>query len=337
MLIVTIIGHFSATCSHQGTKSAIDELVQASSLGNYGDVVAILARDDAPDVDAQNQHGQIALVQAVDGSHEDIIHLLLEHGCDVNAVSGQDETALIVAAQRGSLDLVSRLLDQTGVDVHFENAPGFTALKIAAAYGHAQIVQVLLRAGADPNHADDLGEIAGGQGGGETALMIAAAYGHEEVARILLENGAKVNKRSKDGRTALVATAVYGQPNIAELLLKHGANVEFRYRTPDGEHFATVTEIAQMQKNSDVVDVLNAAEVIKRKKLEESWRELHKMLIENQVGEYFEDIVPLGINSVQELALRADKLAELEISLEKQTAISEAAKSYIEKNYAKEL
>ena len=55
------------------------------------------------------------------------------------------------------------------------------AIRAASLYGRADVVDLLLAAGADPNHVC---------AGGQTALMGASMHGHVEAARLLLANGA---------------------------------------------------------------------------------------------------------------------------------------------------
>src|SRR5207302_1293190 len=76
---------------------------------------------------------------------------------------------------------------------------------------HAQ-VQKLIRAGADPNTADD---------GGTTALMHAVLESDPQMMKLLIDNGANVNGMNAVGSTALM----YAATNLAKmrLLLDAGA------------------------------------------------------------------------------------------------------------------
>ncbi len=91
----------------------------------------------------------------------ELIHILLEHGADVNAPGASNEwavgggfeggwTALQGAAFGGHINLVHFLL-QRGADVNAEGCDsehGRTALEFAAECGHLDTVQLLLDAGA---------------------------------------------------------------------------------------------------------------------------------------------------------------------------------------------
>jgi Ankyrin repeats (3 copies) len=74
----------------------------------------------------------------------------VKSGADLNAWDAQGNPALLVAALHGNADAV-RVLLEAGVDVNATNRAGATAL----IYGVSDPVKVklLLRRGANPNHA----------------------------------------------------------------------------------------------------------------------------------------------------------------------------------------
>ena len=80
--------------------------------------------------------------------NEGVVRLLLEHGADANARSGDNNTtALQVESRRGYNGVVLALLD-SGANV---NAPGGqfgTAIEAALKQGHTEIVQILRTAGS---------------------------------------------------------------------------------------------------------------------------------------------------------------------------------------------
>jgi ankyrin repeat protein len=79
----------------------------------------------------------------------------------------------------------------------------------AAAKGNISEAAVLLRAGSDPNEADE---------DGWAALHAAAAFNHLEIVELLLQAGAAVDTRSRDGFTPLLNAAKAEAPVIAALL-----------------------------------------------------------------------------------------------------------------------
>jgi ankyrin repeat protein len=74
------------------------------------DAVRLLARAGMP-VDAVNQYGDTALVDAVARGNLDVARLLLYHGADPNAASRRHGPALHIAVARGHAALAAALLD----------------------------------------------------------------------------------------------------------------------------------------------------------------------------------------------------------------------------------
>ena len=123
-------------------------------------------------------------------NHEQVTHLLLEKGADPNVTAvdpkaGPGWTALLYASQNGHADVraysfddsihhmlhditevtdvtnheqVVRLLLENSADANHENKKHVTALNMACEKGHEACAQLLLRAGARHDVADDWGD-----------------------------------------------------------------------------------------------------------------------------------------------------------------------------------
>lgn len=88
------------------------------------------------------------------------------------------------------------------------------------ATGHLAVAEALLKAGANVNLQDSVGQ---------TALHIAALTGHSEAARFLLANGAEVGKRDERGRSAMdIALWTTTDEAIAEMAAATGEEVSAR-------------------------------------------------------------------------------------------------------------
>ena len=87
---------------------------------------------------------------------------------------------------------------------------GEGALHSASEEDHAGIVEILLKAGADPNKANNKGD---------TPLMIASQYGAPLCARALLKAGADPNKAKPDGVTALHVASFNDKVDVVKELL----------------------------------------------------------------------------------------------------------------------
>ena len=89
-----------------------------------------------------------ALLRAArDGKVDTVKELLTTPGIDVNATNEQGDTALIEAARFGH-DHIARVLLAAGANLKARDKDGKTPLMIAAAGGHDEVVAVLKQAGA---------------------------------------------------------------------------------------------------------------------------------------------------------------------------------------------
>jgi uncharacterized protein len=113
----------------------------------------------------------------------------------VERYSADGWTALHLAAHFGHVETMRALL-ASGADHRAvsRNSNGNQPLQAAAAGGSTAAVELLLRAGADPNHKSH---------GAYTALDIAAQQGNLGMLRALLAAGADVNTATDTGKTPL--------------------------------------------------------------------------------------------------------------------------------------
>jgi len=114
---------------------------------------------------------------------------------------------LMKAVIRGNLDCVLEALQQGHSQV---DSDGDTALFYAAKRGRIDIASVLIKAGADINHSNNVGQ---------TPLMYA---GTSDMTEYLLEHGADANHVSQANETALVKAAEDNNTESLQILLEHG-------------------------------------------------------------------------------------------------------------------
>jgi ankyrin repeat protein len=95
-------------------------------------------------VNYANSWGFVALIEATNRGHIEIVRALLAAGADVNHANNYRNTPLIYAAARGHTEIV-RVLRDAGADLNFTNSQGLglTAREIAIEKGHIGVVQVL--------------------------------------------------------------------------------------------------------------------------------------------------------------------------------------------------
>ncbi len=156
--------------------------------------------------------------------------LLLVFCC---AARGAESTPLLDAAYSGDSARVAALL-KAGANPDEANQFGASPVLEAARRGDAAVLQLLLKAGADPESAN---------AEGETALMLVARTGNIEAARLLLKHGAKVDAREKwGGQTALIWAAAQNQAAMVQFLISKGATVDARSVVRDWPRRMTAEE-----------------------------------------------------------------------------------------------
>jgi ankyrin repeat protein len=171
-----------------------------------------------PPVDADEQ-----LIAAVrNGDQASLISQLDRKDVDIDAGRADGSTALAWAAYEDNEQAVE-LLIRAGADVNKANDfHGVTPLSLACANGNSSVVRKLLDAGADPDRA---------QWSGETPLMACANTGAEDGVRALLQKGADVNaKENEEDQTALMWAVAEQHAAVAKVLTDNGANVAARSR-----------------------------------------------------------------------------------------------------------
>lgn len=112
--------------------------------------------------------------------------MTLAHGADLKSTNRYGGTALIPAAERGLVDTVRMLID-AGMDVNHVNNLQWTALLEAIILGnggprHTEVVRMLVAARADVNLPD---------GQGVTPLQHARRRSFKEMEDILVKAGAR--------------------------------------------------------------------------------------------------------------------------------------------------
>ena len=101
------------------------------------------------DINARDQHGQTALMNAASDGQIEVVRLLADRGADLNHRAKYGLTAVMLAVVRGHTEVV-RILVEAGADLMpvGTGAPGFhgkTATDLARARGDAQLLELLNR------------------------------------------------------------------------------------------------------------------------------------------------------------------------------------------------
>jgi ankyrin repeat protein len=144
-----------------------------------------------------------------------------------------ETTALLDAAYQGDTGRVTALL-KAGADPDEANDFGATPLSEAARRGDAEVLKLLLDAGADPRKSN---------AEGETVLMTVARTGNVAAAKVLVKAGAEVDAREHwGGQTALIWAAAQNQPEMIRFLASRGADVNARSAVRDWPRRMTAEE-----------------------------------------------------------------------------------------------
>jgi ankyrin len=166
--------------------------------------------------------GDLRLIEAVKTSNMESVRALLKERIDVNAPQADGATALHWAAHRDDLTTAD-LLIRAGARTNVANELGVTPLYLACTNRSAAMVRKLLAAGANPN-ATLLR--------GQTVLMECARTGEVGAVTALLAAGAEVNaKESINDQTALMWAVAQQHPRVVEALIELGADIRARSRS----------------------------------------------------------------------------------------------------------
>uniref|UniRef100_A0A4W5LIY3 Euchromatic histone-lysine N-methyltransferase 1b n=1 Tax=Hucho hucho TaxID=62062 RepID=A0A4W5LIY3_9TELE len=174
-----------------------------------------------PNFKMESQSRRTPLHVAAEAGHQEICHLLVQSGANLDICDEDQRTPLMEACENNHLETVCYLLRAGAIASH-KDVEGFTCLHLAAKIGHYNIVEHLLSTGLiDINCQDD---------GGWTAMIWATEYKHLNQVKLLLSKGADINIRDKEENICLHWAAFSGSVEIAELLLEakcdlHAVNI----------------------------------------------------------------------------------------------------------------
>jgi ankyrin repeat protein len=165
--------------------------------------------------------GDLRLVEAARNREVVQIRALLNQRVDVNVQSHDGATALLWAVHWNDLDAAD-LLIRAGANANIANDFRVTPLSLACTNRNAALVERLLKAGADPNTAIATGE---------TPIMTCAGTGTLDAVRALIAAGANVKaKEPAQNQTALMWAIAEHHPEVVRVLIERGADLHARTR-----------------------------------------------------------------------------------------------------------
>ncbi|HTV68118.1 MAG TPA: ankyrin repeat domain-containing protein [Rhizobiaceae bacterium] len=193
-----------ASATENGTM-----LLEAARAGDAAKVESLIA-SGAP-LEARDEAKRTALLIATRANNIDAARALIAAGADVNAKDDIRDTPYLYAGAQGRIEILKAILATGKADLKDTNRYGGTALIPAAEKGHPEAVRMLIEAGVDIDHVNNLGW---------TALLEAVVLSeggpiHQEIVGLLVDAGAR-NIPDRDGVTPLQHAQARGFAEISE-------------------------------------------------------------------------------------------------------------------------
>jgi len=204
--------------------------------------VANLLLERGAEVNAKDNNGRTALMEAAKVGHPDVVQLLLDNRAEVNTSDFKGNTALILAAWMVQTDVVKLLLAK-GAEVNTTNNTGETALVRAALFDNMDMYRLLqnqwaiapdTRRRTDEKFRKQFEDTAWKRQkavmrllrahGAHHTLQTAAVLGDNEELLRLLRSGANVNAKSPKHITPLMGAAANGHVDSVNLLIENRAD-----------------------------------------------------------------------------------------------------------------
>ncbi|KAM6964781.1 histone-lysine N-methyltransferase EHMT1a [Aplochiton taeniatus] len=191
-------------------KYPTKQLYISASQGELHKVIHLLVEGKDPNFLMESQNKRTPLHAAAAGGYQEICHMLVQAGANLDMFDEEQRTPLMDACEFNHLDTV-KYLQRAGAAISHKDYKGSTCLHLAAKLGHCDVVHHLLsKASKYINYQDD---------GGWTPITWAIEYKHKELVHLLLSKGADVNMRDKEENVCLHWVALSGCDDIAQLLL----------------------------------------------------------------------------------------------------------------------
>ncbi|XP_069039287.1 histone-lysine N-methyltransferase EHMT1-like isoform X3 [Lepisosteus oculatus] len=186
------------------------QLYISAKQGELQKVLMMLVDGIDPNFKMESQSKRTPLHVAAEAGHQEICHMLVQAGANLDMCDEDQRTPLMDAAENSHLETVKYLLSAGAIVTH-KDVEGSTCLHLAAKKGHYDVVEHLLDTGSiDINCQDD---------GGWTPMIWATEYKHIDEVKLLLSRGADINIRDKEENICLHWAAFSGCVDIAEILL----------------------------------------------------------------------------------------------------------------------
>ncbi|KAM9393101.1 histone-lysine N-methyltransferase EHMT1a isoform 2-T4 [Pholidichthys leucotaenia] len=187
------------------------QLYLSAKQGDLQKVIQLLVDGKDPNFVMGNQNKQTPLHVAAAEGHQEVCHMLVQAGANLDMFDEEQRTPLMAACENNHLDTVKYLI-RAGATVSHKDIRGFTCLHLAAKLGHYDIIHHLLSKASKFINCQD--------NGGWTPITWATEYKHKDLVQLLLSRGADVNVRDKEENVCLHWAALSGCDDVAQALLE---------------------------------------------------------------------------------------------------------------------
>lgn len=198
-------------------------IITAAIFGRKAITKLLLDRGAA--INAREDGGISALMQATSRGNVAVCRVLLEHGatddctefCKRRGIPRVSSALhLAVSMPYASQSLVELLLKKCS-NINDQNTCGRTALHLAIRCSGRSVIELLLKYGIDCDIQDQ-----------RMTTALHYAIWSSSLVKLLVQNGASTEIPNREGETALSLAASFGKPLSVKVLLEHGANPDAR-------------------------------------------------------------------------------------------------------------
>ncbi|KAM4745583.1 histone-lysine N-methyltransferase EHMT1a isoform 2-T2 [Anableps anableps] len=197
-------------------KGPARQLYVSAKQGDLQMVIQLLVDGKDPNFLMEGHNKRTALHAAAAEGHQEICHMLVQAGANLDMFDEEHRTPLMAACENNHLDTVKYLV-RAGATVGHKDIMGFTCLHLAAKLGHYDVIDHLLNKASKYINCQD--------NGGWTAITWAIEHKHKELVHLFLRKGADVNIRDKEENVCLHWAALSGCDDIAQALLEAGCDL----------------------------------------------------------------------------------------------------------------